>query len=105
MEALAAPQPARIGVTVGKFNPPHLGHLHLIETAAAQVDQLFVLLGDRPDQTIPADRRKAWLEGASPTNVTILVTPDDLPLENEPWAGRTLDVLPDRPDLAFSSEP
>jgi NadR type nicotinamide-nucleotide adenylyltransferase len=105
MEALIKAKPARIGVTVGKFNPPHLGHLYLIETAAARVDHLFVLLGDRPDQTIPAGQRKAWLEDASPTNVTVLITPDDLPLENEPWAERTLEVLPALPDLAFTSEP
>lgn len=104
MEALANPGPGLVGVTVGKFNPPHLGHLYLIETAAARVGHLYVLLGDRPDQTISAQRRKVWLEDASPTNVTILVTPDDLPLENEPWAERALQVLPDRPDLAFTSE-
>ena len=100
----ATVQRAPVGVTVGKFNPPHLGHLHLIETAAAQVDRLYVLLGDRSDQTIPAERRKAWLEDASPSNVTIVITSDDLPLENEPWARRALEVLPARPDLAFTSE-
>ncbi|MDH3261402.1 MAG: AAA family ATPase [Acidimicrobiia bacterium] len=105
MEALATPGPGLVGVTVGKFNPPHLGHLHLIETAAAQVDHLYVMLGDRPDQTIPAHRRRAWLEDAVPANVTILVTRDDLPPANKPWAERALEVLPDRPDLAFTSEP
>jgi NadR type nicotinamide-nucleotide adenylyltransferase len=105
MEEPTTPITAAVGVTVGKFNPPHLGHIHLIETAAARVDHLFVLLGDRPDQTIPADRRKAWLKESVPANVTILVIPDDLPLENEPWAERALQVLPDRPDLAFTSEP
>ena len=29
-----------VGVVVGKFNPPHLGHLHLIEQGAAQVGEL-----------------------------------------------------------------
>lgn len=53
-------QQERIGVTVGKVNPPHLGHLDLIETGAAQVDRLYVLLGDRPDQTIPAHHRSEW---------------------------------------------
>lgn len=94
-----------IGVTVGKFNPPHLGHLHLIRSAAGRVDQLYVLLGDRPGQTISADKRARWLESDSPTNVTVLVTPDDIPEANQPWAKRALDVVPQAPDVAFTSEP
>ena len=104
MEHPTSPGTAAVGVTVGKFNPPHLGHRYLIETASTQVDHLYVLLGDRPDQTLPATRRQAWLEDTAPANVTIIVTPDDLPLANEPWAERALEVLPARPDLAFTSE-
>jgi len=94
----------KIGVTVGKFNPPHLGHQHLVTAAAERVDELHVLLCDRPDQSLSATDRAAWLRDAVPANVVIHVTPDDLPEENEPWAARTLDVLPSRPDVAFTSE-
>lgn len=94
-----------VGVTVGKFNPPHLGHLHLVETGAAQVDRLYVLLGARPDQTLPAADRAAWLAAAAPPNVTVIVTPDDLPAANEPWAQRALQVLPQPPEVGFTSEP
>lgn len=94
----------RVGVTVGKFNPPHLGHLHLVTTGAAAVEHLWVLLADRPDQTIPAEDRRRWLQADSPANVTIVVTPDDLPEANEPWAARALEVLPEPPDLAVTSE-
>ena len=93
-----------VGVAVGKFNPPHLGHLHLVRTGAAVVDRLYILLCDRPDQTISIGRRLDWLIDAVPDNVTIIVTPDDLPAENEPWAERALSVLPERPDVAFTSE-
>jgi HTH-type transcriptional repressor of NAD biosynthesis genes len=95
----------QIGVTVGKFNPPHLGHQHLVTTAAGRVDELHVLLCDRPDQTIAASARADWLADSVPNNVTIHVTPDDLPEANEPWADRTLAILPGRPDVAFTSEP
>ena len=94
----------RIGVTVGKFNPPHLGHLYLLERAAFEVDHLYVLLGDRPDQTIPANDRAAWLGAAAPSNVSVIVTPDDLPAANGPWAQRALEILPERPDIGFTSE-
>ena len=85
---------------MGKFNPPHVGHLHLIGRGAADVDVLYVLVCDRPDQTIPAADRAAWLADAAPANVTVLITPDDLPEANEPWAARALEVLPEAPTLA-----
>lgn len=91
-------------MTVGKFNPPHLGHAHLLTVAARRVDHLYVLLGDRSDQTIAATRRARWLAEAAPTNTTILVTPDELPAANEPWAQRALEVLPEPPTVAFTSE-
>ena len=94
-----------VGVTVGKFNPPHMGHLRLIRRAAEQVDVLYVLLGDRLDQTIHAQDRARWLEADAPANVEVIVTPDDIPEANEPWAERTLHVLPTAPDVAFTSEP
>lgn len=95
----------RAGVVVGKFNPPHLGHLHLIEHGARRVEHLYVIVGDHPDQTIPAASRAAWLGDAAPGNVTMIVTPDDLPAANEPWARRALEILPVAPDLTFTSEP
>ena len=94
-----------LGVVVGKFNPPHLGHLHLITTAAAQVDRVVVLLCDRADQTISAETRRRWLLDACPANVEVIITPDDLPEANEPWAARAIDVLGRQPHVAFTSEP
>lgn len=100
------PGPLRpVGVTIGKFNPPHLGHLHLIRRAAGEVDRLFVVLCDRADQTIRGDERRSWLQRDAPKNATFIVTPDDLPEASEPWARRVLALLPDPPDLAFTSEP
>lgn len=96
---------SHLGVAVGKFNPPHLGHLHLLTTAAAQVDHLMVLLCDRPDQTIAASTRATWLADACPDNVEIVITPDDIPAANEQWAARALELLPRAPDVAFTSEP
>ena len=58
----------RCGVVIGKFNPPHLGHLFLIETAAARVERLFVLVCDRQDQSIPATQRRRWLEEVVPAS-------------------------------------
>jgi HTH-type transcriptional repressor of NAD biosynthesis genes len=98
----------RLGVTVGKFNPPHLGHRHLLATAAARCDSLHVLVGTRPGQTLDPGDRAAWLVDALPDHlrdrVVVHLTPEDIPEHHEPWAARALQLLPRRPDVAFTSE-
>jgi NadR type nicotinamide-nucleotide adenylyltransferase len=50
------------GLVVGKFWPPHRGHQLLLETAAAQVTELVVLVYANPDAaTQPAAARAQWL--------------------------------------------
>jgi HTH-type transcriptional repressor of NAD biosynthesis genes len=50
------------GLVVGKFWPPHRGHQLLLETAAAQVAELLVLVYANPDDPAhPAAARAAWL--------------------------------------------
>jgi NadR type nicotinamide-nucleotide adenylyltransferase len=47
---------------VGKFWPPHRGHQLLLDTAAAQVDELLVLVYAHPDDTRhAAPERAQWL--------------------------------------------
>ena len=96
--------PEGTGVTIGKFYPPHLGHLHLITEAASHVDVLNVIVCHRRDQAVPGDVRAEWLADASPTNVVFHVTADDLPEEPIPWAQRTCEILGSTPDVAFTSE-
>ncbi len=51
-----------LGLVVGKFWPPHRGHQLLLETAAAQVAELLVLVYANPDDaTHPAPVRAGWL--------------------------------------------
>jgi HTH-type transcriptional repressor of NAD biosynthesis genes len=50
------------GLVVGKFWPPHRGHQLLLETAAAQVAELLVLVYANPDDPEhPAPERAEWL--------------------------------------------
>ncbi|HUG83725.1 MAG TPA: adenylyltransferase/cytidyltransferase family protein, partial [Euzebya sp.] len=92
----------RLGVTVGKFNPPHLGHLLLLSHAAERCDELHVLVGTRAGQTLDPVDRAAWLAEALPPHVTFHLTPEDIPEDDEPWAARALELLPRRPDVAFT---
>jgi len=91
------------GVTVGKFNPPHLGHAHLICSAANQVDKLYVLVCHKDGQ-IDASLRTAWLKDATPENCHFIITPDDIPEAPEPWAHRALELIDQPIDVAFTSE-
>lgn len=49
------------GLIVGKFYPPHLGHLDGIQRAAACCDQLIVLVMASAVETIPLCQRVDWL--------------------------------------------
>jgi len=54
--------PTRTGLVVGKFWPPHRGHQLLLETAAAQVTELLVLVYANPDDPRHAAPERAhWL--------------------------------------------
>ena len=53
------------GLIVGRFCPPHLGHSHLIESAAAQVDQLVVFVNTRDGEVVPGELRAEWLARAA----------------------------------------
>ena len=56
------PPTPHTGLVVGKFWPPHRGHQLLLETAAAQVAELLVLVYASPDSpTHPATERAQWL--------------------------------------------
>ena len=49
------------GFVLGKFMPPHEGHVFLCETARTLVDQLTILVCWLPDDPIPGEQRLAWM--------------------------------------------
>ena len=54
------------GFVLGKFMPPHAGHVTLIESARALVDELTILLCSLPDDPIPGETRLEWLRSLFP---------------------------------------
>src|SRR5207253_4747063 len=96
------------GVVIGKFLPPHSGHRHLIEVAAAAVDHLDVIVCAHESQPIEGATRVAWLREIHP-DVSVHLTPDDIPEDqaertSQAWAARTVEVLGHAPDVGFTSE-
>lgn len=54
------------GFLLGKFMPPHAGHIALVEAAAELVDELTVLVCWQPDDPIPGELRLGWMRGMFP---------------------------------------
>lgn len=57
----------RRGLTLGKFAPFHLGHQLMIETALAEVDELFVMVYATDVIEIPLQVRAGWIRKLYPT--------------------------------------
>src|SRR4051794_23571366 len=54
------------GFILGKFMPPHAGHVTLIQSATALVDELTILLCSLPDDPIPGETRIEWMKELFP---------------------------------------
>ena len=104
------------GLVVGKFYPPHRGHLNLIEVAAAACRQVTVLVMAARAETVPLAGRVAWLRAACRglAAVTVVGVPCDVPVDfasETVWAAQVAVMaaalegnrLP-WPDAVFSSE-
>jgi NadR type nicotinamide-nucleotide adenylyltransferase len=91
-------------VVIGKFYPPHRGHKLLIDRATAESDRVTVIVCERPTDTIPGERRAAWLREIHPTATVLLI--DDRYDENDTavWAANTIRWLGSPPDVVFTSE-
>ena len=54
------------GFLLGKFMPPHAGHIALIHAARALVDELTVLVCWLPGDPIAGETRLAWMRELAP---------------------------------------
>ena len=101
---------ARTGLILGKFLPPHAGHLHLIERARGMVDELTVLVCSLEREPIPGARRVAWLRELAP-GVRVVHLAEELPSEPqdhprfwELWTDAIRRSLGFTPEIVFTSE-
>ena len=68
------------GLVLGKFYPPHLGHHHLVRTAAAQCRRLTVLVEAASVESISLADRVSWLRQVHP-GVQVVGTRCDVPVD------------------------
>lgn len=101
---------ARTGLILGKFLPPHAGHLHLIESARGMVDELTVLVCSLEREPIPGVRRVAWVRELVP-HARVVHLAEELPSEPEDdprfwelWTAAIRKAIGFVPDILFTSE-
>lgn len=54
------------GVVLGKFLPPHQGHLYLVEFARSFAEEVTVVVGSLPSEPIPGELRYQWMKELFP---------------------------------------
>lgn len=98
------------GLVLGKFMPPHLGHLRLFEFASRWVDEVVIVVGTRPGEPIDGDRRGGWVRALAPTAQVLRLHADlpQLPEEHprfwELWRSALLDLLGEAPTHVLAGE-
>ena len=78
MNELTHSASSRRALVIGKFMPPHLGHLHLVDAALAAARETMVLVCSLPDEPIPGALRHRWMHDLVP-NATVRHVSDVLP--------------------------
>lgn len=66
------------GFVLGKFLPPHAGHLHLVRSAMAQTEELTVLVCTIRKEPIPGRLRYRWMCDLFP-DVNVVHVTDEVP--------------------------
>lgn len=72
-----------LGFALGKFYPPHLGHVALVEHAASLCDELVVMIAGAQTESIALDDRRAWLAEAVAhvPSARVVAIRDDAPVD------------------------
>ncbi|WP_428263775.1 AAA family ATPase [Haliangium sp.] len=98
------------GMVLGKFMPPHLGHVHLVDFARAYCDEVAVVVEKVVDEPIPSELRLAWMQEMFPDcHLVHLVDlnpqePAAHPRFWDIWRDSLRRALPWPPDVVLASE-
>ena len=98
------------GFILGKFLPPHAGHIWLCETAAQLVEELTVLVCTLEDEPIDGELRYQWMNAILPNcriihfSEDVPQTPDEHPDFWKIWADIIQRIHPEPIDYVFGSE-
>lgn len=103
-------KPYKTGFVLGKFCPPHKGHLYLIDVAKTNCDTIYVAIDNIMDDIFPLEKRKEWISKIFP-EVNVLILP--MPLPQDPsetpnfwniWRKAIRHFIKVKIDCVFASE-
>lgn len=95
---------------LGKFLPPHRGHDYLFQFARGWVDDLTIVVASLATEPIAGELRVAWVRELAPYARVLHHTreipsyPHEHPDFWELWKASLTSLLPELPELIFSSE-
>ena len=98
------------GFVLGKFMPPHAGHVSLCRAAQAMVDELTILVCSLPDDPISGEQRLGWMRELFPyarvewINRVVPQAPEDSPDFWPIWSDIVREYHPEPIDLVFAGE-
>ncbi len=98
------------GMLLGKFLPPHLGHVYLADFARHYVDHLTIIVGTLSNEPIDGELRYQWMKELCP-HANVVHLKKDLPQDPSEhpdfwniWRTELEAILPNTPDVVFASE-
>ncbi len=100
----------RRGFILGKFMPPHAGHVALCRAAAAMVEELTILVCSMPHDDMPGEQRTQWMREIFPDCRIVSFCGDvpQHPSESDEfwpiWTGITHDAHPEPINFVFAGE-
>lgn len=104
-------KPSR-GFVLGKFMPPHAGHVYLGDFASRYVDELTILVCSLPSDPIPGALRVEWMRDMFPKarvqhcSEILPQTPEDDPSNFWTiWRSVVARYHPETIDVVFASDP
>lgn len=99
------------GFLLGKFMPPHEGHLFMCDVASELVDELSVLVCTRDCEPIEGNLRFNWMQESVKSNVQVVHLHRDIPQEPSEhpdfwniWRETIQELHPESIDMVFGSE-
>ncbi len=98
------------GFVLGKFMPPHDGHVLVCETARRLVDRLTILVCWLPDDPIPGPLRLEWMRSLFPDcrvighDALVPQAPEEHPDFWPIWRGIVRTAHPEPIDIVFAGE-
>lgn len=98
------------GFVLGKFLPPHNGHVHLCEAARRMCDELTIVVASLPTEPIAGEQRAAWMRELVPgarvlhLQAVLPQQPSEHPEFWKLWREALLELVGSPPDRVFSSD-